>query len=176
MKKKTTAKPTASKFSLLRQICSFIPPHLVPHLARETDVDEKARTFSPWSHVVSLLYGSRPVGNVKEIVRRTTTAQSGHRPVDCLQMADKGAVFLKNADLFKILEAASHHKARKFFERVVNVAEPPKRIDPVVEINPRQAGSRRDSDGVPSRGIRACGRTFHWSRSPRRRNGPRKDR
>jgi hypothetical protein len=33
-------------------------------------------------------------------------------------MADKGAVFLKNADLFKILEAASHQKARKFFERV----------------------------------------------------------
>jgi hypothetical protein len=56
MKKKTTAKPTASKFSLLRQLCNFIPPHLVPRLARATGVDEQARTFSPWSHVVSLLY------------------------------------------------------------------------------------------------------------------------
>jgi hypothetical protein len=56
MKKKTTVKPTASKFSLLRQVCNFIPPHLVPRLARETGVDEQARTFSPWSHVVSLLY------------------------------------------------------------------------------------------------------------------------
>jgi hypothetical protein len=29
---------------------------LVPKLARETGVDEKARTFSPWSHVVALMY------------------------------------------------------------------------------------------------------------------------
>jgi len=49
-------KPTTSSLSILRQICNFIPPHLVPKLARETRVDEKARTFSPWSHVVSLLY------------------------------------------------------------------------------------------------------------------------
>src|ERR1035438_4389224 len=56
MKKKTTVKPTASKFSLLRQLCNFIPPHLVPKLARTTGVENHARTFSPWSHVVSLLY------------------------------------------------------------------------------------------------------------------------
>jgi hypothetical protein len=29
---------------------------LVPKLAREAKVDEKARTYSPWSHVVSLGY------------------------------------------------------------------------------------------------------------------------
>ena len=56
MKNQTRHKPTASKFSLLRQLCNFIPPHLVPRLARETGVDDQARTFSPWSHVVSLLY------------------------------------------------------------------------------------------------------------------------
>jgi Domain of unknown function (DUF4372) len=56
MKKKTTVKPTASKFSLLRQLCNFIPPHLVPKLARTTGVENHARTFSSWSHVVSLLY------------------------------------------------------------------------------------------------------------------------
>jgi IS4 transposase len=54
--KKNHHKPTASSFSVLRQICNFIPPHLVPKLARETGVEQKARTFSPWSHVVSLLY------------------------------------------------------------------------------------------------------------------------
>lgn len=48
--------PTAGKFSVLRQLCNYIPPHLVPRLAGETGVDEKARTFSPWSHVVSLGY------------------------------------------------------------------------------------------------------------------------
>jgi hypothetical protein len=40
----------------LRQICNYIPAYLVPRLAHETGVDEKARTFSPWSHVVSLSY------------------------------------------------------------------------------------------------------------------------
>jgi hypothetical protein len=56
MKKKPTSKPTASKFSLLRQLCNFIPPHRVSKLARATGVEDHARTFSPWSHVVSLLY------------------------------------------------------------------------------------------------------------------------
>src|SRR5213078_4305868 len=32
------------------------PAHLVPKLARATGVDQKARTFSAWSHVVALLY------------------------------------------------------------------------------------------------------------------------
>jgi IS4 transposase len=49
--------PTASKFTVLRQFSNYIPPHLVPILARETGVAGQARTFSPWSHVVSLSYG-----------------------------------------------------------------------------------------------------------------------
>ena len=53
---KTNKLPTASKVSLLRQLCNYIPAHLVPQLARETGVDEHARTFTPWSHVVSLCY------------------------------------------------------------------------------------------------------------------------
>jgi len=54
---KKTKLPTASKFTVLRQLCNYIPAHLVPQLARETGVDEQARTYSPWSHVVSLCYG-----------------------------------------------------------------------------------------------------------------------
>jgi len=56
MKKETQRKPTRTKFSLLRQLCNFIPNHLVPQLAREHAVEEKSRTFLPWSHVVSLIY------------------------------------------------------------------------------------------------------------------------
>jgi hypothetical protein len=48
--------PAPSKLNLLRQICNFIPTFLVAKLAKETKVDQKARTFAPWSHVVSLLY------------------------------------------------------------------------------------------------------------------------
>ncbi len=56
MKSQTQRKPTAAKFSLLRQLCNLIPNHLVPQLAREHAVEERSRTFRPWSHVVSLIY------------------------------------------------------------------------------------------------------------------------
>jgi len=56
MKNKKQKTPTASKLSVLRQICNFIPNHLVPKLARETKADEKSRTFLPWSHVVALMF------------------------------------------------------------------------------------------------------------------------
>lgn len=48
--------PAASKLNLLRQICNLIPEFLVSKLSRETGVDKKVRTFSAWSHVVSLLF------------------------------------------------------------------------------------------------------------------------
>jgi len=54
MNKKTL--PSRSQFAVLRQICNLIPAYLVPKLAKETGVDKKARTFSPWSHLVSLIY------------------------------------------------------------------------------------------------------------------------
>lgn len=54
---KTNHKPTRGRFTLLRQLCNLIPNQLVPGLAREHEVDTKSRTFKPWSHVVSLIYG-----------------------------------------------------------------------------------------------------------------------
>jgi len=53
---KKQIKPTRSKFNILRQICNIIPQHTVAKLARETGVEDKSRTFSPWSHVVSQAY------------------------------------------------------------------------------------------------------------------------
>ena len=55
-KKHQERKPTKSKFTILRQICNWIPNHLVPKLARETKVEAAARRYKPWSHVVALLY------------------------------------------------------------------------------------------------------------------------
>ena len=49
------AKRTGREFSVLRQICELIPPHLVPRLARVYGVDRMERDISAWSHVVSLL-------------------------------------------------------------------------------------------------------------------------
>jgi hypothetical protein len=51
-----TIKPTKHSLTALHQLCNLIPPHLVSKLARKHGVDAKSRTFTPWSHVVSLLF------------------------------------------------------------------------------------------------------------------------
>ena len=56
MKNQNQSSPTGKVFTVLRQICNFIPNHLVPKLARKHGVEKKSRTFTPWSHVVSMLY------------------------------------------------------------------------------------------------------------------------
>lgn len=55
-RKKHTRKPTKCNLTVLGQLCNLIPAFLTSKLAREYGVDKKARTFSPWSHLVSLLY------------------------------------------------------------------------------------------------------------------------
>jgi hypothetical protein len=56
MKRNNRRSPTRSKLSVFRQLCNLIPPHLVAQLARDTGVDRLTRSFSAWSHVVSLLF------------------------------------------------------------------------------------------------------------------------
>ena len=56
MKKQTQPIPTNSKYSILRQLCNLIPPHLVPKLARQTGVAVQERTFSSWSQTVALMF------------------------------------------------------------------------------------------------------------------------
>jgi hypothetical protein len=52
-------KITASKhYSMtLHHLCKLIPSHEPEKLARKHGVDKKARTFTPWSHVVALVFG-----------------------------------------------------------------------------------------------------------------------
>jgi len=63
-KNKQLHKPTVSKFSVLRQLCNLIPTHLVSELARQTGSSRKARRFTPWSHVVAMVFAqfARSVG------------------------------------------------------------------------------------------------------------------
>lgn len=48
--------PAKHKFTLLKQVMDIIPAYLVPKLARKHGVDKRCRTFSPWSHVVSMVF------------------------------------------------------------------------------------------------------------------------
>jgi hypothetical protein len=49
-------KPAKHQFSVLKQLCDHIPPYLVTKLANEHGVSAKSRSYSPWSHIVSLIY------------------------------------------------------------------------------------------------------------------------
>lgn len=49
-------RPSRDNGSVLRQIVEHIPTFLVSRLAREHGIDKQARSFTPWSHVVALLY------------------------------------------------------------------------------------------------------------------------
>src|SRR2546421_1955175 len=51
---KNKNKPASSKLTILRQICQLIPGHLIVKLARKHRIE--SRSFSPWSHVVAMLY------------------------------------------------------------------------------------------------------------------------
>lgn len=56
MKKTTHRQPNRPQPTVLRQLVELIPAYLVPKLAREHGVEARARSFTPWSHVVALLY------------------------------------------------------------------------------------------------------------------------
>lgn len=49
-------KPAKHKFTLLKQVVENIPSYLVAKLAKKHGVVQKARTFSPWSHVVAMIF------------------------------------------------------------------------------------------------------------------------
>ncbi|HZM01380.1 MAG TPA: DUF4372 domain-containing protein [Candidatus Saccharimonadales bacterium] len=52
---KNKNKPAKSNVTILRQICQHIPGHVTIKLARQHGIE--SRSFSPWSHVVAMLYG-----------------------------------------------------------------------------------------------------------------------
>lgn len=56
MKKRQNHIPAGHSYTILKQVCNLIPGHVVQRLAEAHGVDEQSRTFTPWSHVVSLLY------------------------------------------------------------------------------------------------------------------------
>ena len=49
-------KPAKHKYTVLQQICQLIPAFLVTKLSKTYGIDKQCRSFSPWSHVVSMLF------------------------------------------------------------------------------------------------------------------------
>ena len=49
-------KPARKNVTVLKQISELMPRNLVPKLARRHGVDQRSRTFKPWSHVLSMIF------------------------------------------------------------------------------------------------------------------------
>lgn len=54
--KTTKNHPAGHSYTILKQVCKLIPGHMVQRIAEAHSVDEQSRTYTPWSHVVSLLH------------------------------------------------------------------------------------------------------------------------
>jgi len=54
--KKNNNHNSRSKLTVLHQLCNLIPPFLVERLGRELGMQPQARSYSLWSHVVTLLF------------------------------------------------------------------------------------------------------------------------
>lgn len=48
--------PARYGYTILKQVCNLIPAGMVEEVAEEYGVDEQSRTFTPWSHTVSLVH------------------------------------------------------------------------------------------------------------------------
>ena len=55
MKKRTQAQPSRKQSVCLKQICELIPWSEVSKIARETGIEDQARTFTAWSHTVAMM-------------------------------------------------------------------------------------------------------------------------
>jgi hypothetical protein len=49
-------KSSKRKVTILKQICNLIPRNLVSKLAHKHQIDKQSRSFTPWSHIVTLIF------------------------------------------------------------------------------------------------------------------------
>jgi hypothetical protein len=132
------------KSIILQQIIQYIPGHLVNKLAKEYEIDKKARTFSPFSHIVTMLYGQLShalslndiCDALKNHARSLFTVRKATAPSrNGLSHANK----VRNGDMaeklfWMVLESfkSSHHGFNRFeyvkgvlkrFKRAINVVD-----------------------------------------------------
>jgi hypothetical protein len=114
-------KPTKHSSVVFTQLCKLIPVGMVSHLAKEYGVDKQSRSFTPWSHVVSLLYAqlTHAIGlndvcdGLRHHAARLSTLRGATPPSrNGLSNANK----VRNADMMEALfwkEEGSHHDSSR---------------------------------------------------------------
>lgn len=116
-KRKEHSSDECAKYTILKQVCNLIPPHLVNKLAQEYGVDEKSRTFTPWSHVTALMVAAGKLITFTIGIRFLADYLMGdvyfkvHRPGHNL---DRARVQFKMVASMEQQEAAMRAVVRKF--------------------------------------------------------------
>jgi hypothetical protein len=135
-------KPASHKFTLLKQVVENIPSYLVPTLARKHEVDKKSRSFSPWSHVVSMIFAhlahALSLNDVCDTMRHHAgallTVRNAQPPSrNGLSHANK----VRSAEMAKdLFYATQHHLTGHFpkFGRMDATFKLPRRIKRVINI------------------------------------------
>ncbi len=157
-------KPTRHKFTILQQVMSILPIHLVQKLSRRFGVDKQARSFSPWSHVVSLVFAqishALSLNDICDSLWNHSSALSTIRGAttprrNTLSHANR----TRNADMAESLfwETLRHlqtHFPRFGFDR--NYKDLPRRFKRIINI-------------VDSTTIQLIGNCIDWARHRRRK-------
>ena len=135
-------RPANHKFTLLKQVIEIIPAYLVPKLSKKHGVDKKSRTFSPWSHVVSMIFAhlshALSLNDVSDTMRHhaaaLATARNAQPPSrNGLSHANK----VRSAEMAKELFFETlHHLTGHFpkFGRMDSSFKLPRRIKRVINL------------------------------------------
>ena len=73
------------------------PAQLAPKLARDTGVDKRSRTFTPWSHVVSLLYAQLTHAIGTKLLNRFVIPEINHVHAHLLRPERGSRAVLENS-------------------------------------------------------------------------------
>lgn len=151
-KNKRTPAPARGKLTVFAQLCNLIPGHMVARLARTHGIDSMCRTFSAWSHVVSLLFAqlTHAIGlnDVCDNLRH-------HRG---LLARVRGATAPSRNNLFHANKRRGADMARDLFWEVLATSKPPV---------PASAPSAASKDWPA-----ASSAPFTWSTRPRYSSSP----
>jgi hypothetical protein len=100
--------PARYSYTILKQVCNLIPGGMVDDLAEEYGVDEQSRTFTPWSHTVSLVHaqvthaiGLNDVCDSLQMNRGTLSTIRGATPPSRNNLSHANKI--RNCDMAKAL-------------------------------------------------------------------------
>jgi hypothetical protein len=157
-------KPARHKFTLLKQVIEIIPPYLVGKIARKHRVDKKSRSFSPWSHVVAMIFAhlshALSLNDICDALRHHSGALATIRNASApsrngLSHANK----VRHSEMAKDLFYCTLHQLSDYFPRFGRFDTPfklPRRIKRMINI-------------VDSTTIQLFANCMNWAKHRRRK-------